>query len=212
MRKVAVYSYCSFALQGMVGIAHESKLIVHLLLENDSLIPYPYFNKNIELDDVFVHVRPGITGDLKLIKKIMTSGSSSRVIAMVDNTVSVPILKLLRAMGVTFIFSLRDSLMNLGNFLQDSSSSYYVSEELQESFKTIKAPSSRPSKWDLFDGVQYLTPMETEIILDLIQGISPWRVARNRFVSLKTVSTHKLNALRKMELRGLNEFFITPQR
>ncbi|MGP2827023.1 helix-turn-helix transcriptional regulator [Serratia ureilytica] len=57
-----------------------------------------------------------------------------------------------------------------------------------------------------------MTPAETEIILDLLQGISPWQIARKRFVSVKTVSTHKLNALRKMEIQGLNEFFITPQR
>ncbi|WP_308371975.1 helix-turn-helix transcriptional regulator [Serratia marcescens] len=60
--------------------------------------------------------------------------------------------------------------------------------------------------------MHYITPAETEVILDLLQGISPWQIARKRFVSVKTVSTHKLNALRKMEIQGLNEFFITPQR
>ncbi|WP_405050833.1 LuxR C-terminal-related transcriptional regulator [Serratia ureilytica] len=32
-------------------------------------------------------------------------------------------------------------------------------------------------------------------------------MARKRFISTKTVSAHKLNALKKMELQGLNEFF-----
>ncbi len=131
---------------------------------------------------------------------------------MVDNTVSIPILKLLRAMGVTFIFSLRDSLMEICNFLQNPSNSHYISEGVKTTFKTINPPSSKLSEWNSFDSVQYLTPTETEIILDLIQGISPWRVARKRFISVKTVSVHKRNALKKMELRELNDFFITPQR
>ncbi|MGP2593584.1 LuxR C-terminal-related transcriptional regulator [Serratia marcescens] len=54
--------------------------------------------------------------------------------------------------------------------------------------------------------------METEITLDLLQGLSPSQVARKRFISVKTVSTHKLNSLKKMELRRINEFFISPRR
>nr|WP_249038232.1 LuxR C-terminal-related transcriptional regulator [Serratia marcescens] len=54
--------------------------------------------------------------------------------------------------------------------------------------------------------------METEITLDLLQGLSPRQVAIKRFISVKTVSTHKLNALKKMELGGINEFFITHRR
>lgn len=207
MRKIAVYSHCSFALQGIAGIAREFKYIVYLCLTNAPLTPYLALKKSIELDDIFVHIRPGINGDLKLINKLMTSRSSSRIIAMVDNSVSTPTLKLLRSMGVGFIFSLNESLIKTGDFLQNPSNYNYVSEALHTKLKGSKATSTRPSEYNIFDDVQYLTPTEKEIILDLIQGISPWRIARERFVSVKTVSTHKLNALRKMEIRGLNEFF-----
>lgn len=199
-RKIAISSRCNFSLQGMFCIAHDLESLMCLSKNNDFFTLYSAFNNDIELDDVFVHVQSGVSEELRLIHKFITSRSPPRVLVLVDNA-HAPTLKLLRAMGVVFIISLRDSLSNIGHLLQLSTIAHYMSPDLHAVTKTIRSES---------DGVQYLTSAETEVILDLLQGISPCQVARKRFISVKTVSTHKLNALTKMELRRLNEFFITP--
>lgn len=208
-RRVAISSPCNFTLHGMTYVTH--KHVTCLFKNHDYLAIYSNFDSNVEFDDVFIHVRTNASAELGLIQKFITLRSPPRIIVLVDNA-HVPTLKLLRAMGLFFIVSLRDSLSNIDKLLQDSSIVRYMSADLHAVIKAIQPAPVWAAEWDAFVGVQYLTPTETEIILDLLQGISPWQIARKRFVSVKTVSTHKLNALRKMELQGLNEFFITPRR
>lgn len=208
MRRVAISSPCNFTLHGMTYVTH--KHLTCLFKNHGYLAIYSNFDSNVEFDDVFIHVRTNASAG-GLIQKFITLRSPPRIIVLVDNA-HVPTLKLLRAMGIVFIVSLRDSLSNIDKLLQDSSIVRYMSADLHAVIKAIQLAPVWAAEWDAFDGVQYLTPTETEIILDLLQGISPWQIARKRFVSVKTVSTHKLNALRKMELQGLNEFFITPRR
>lgn len=196
-RKIAIYSRCNFCLYGMNYIAHDSGSLTCLFKT-----VYSVFDNGVHLNDVFVHVHTGVLGELRLIHKFKTLRSSPRVLVLVSST-HVPTLKLLRAMNILFIVSLRDSLNNIGILLQDSSIVRYMSPDLQAVINTIK-----PTKeLDTLDDIQYLTPMETEVILDLLQGMSPLQVARKWFISVKTVSVHKLNALKKIELRGLNQFF-----
>ncbi|EIO8806977.1 response regulator transcription factor [Salmonella enterica] len=210
-RKIAISCRCNFSLHGMSCIAHDRKSLSCLLKTNDFLTLHSTFNSDFEFDDVFVHVQSGVSGELRLIQKFITSHSPPRVFVLVDNA-HAPTLKLLRAMGMIFIVSLRDSLSNIGRLLQGYSIASYMSPDLHAVIKAIQPAPVWAKEWGAFDGVQYFTPTETEIILDLLHGISPWQVARKRFVSVKTVSTHKLNALRKMELQRLNEFFTTPWR
>lgn len=208
-RRVAISSPCNFTLHGMTYVAN--KHVKRLFKNHDYLALNSIFDSHIEFDDVFIHVRTNVSAELRLIQKFITLRSLPRIIVLVDNA-HVPALKLLRAMGMVFIVSLRDSLSNIGKLLQDSSIVRYMSPDLHAVIKATQPAPFWAAEWDVFDGVQYLTPTETEIILYLLQGASPWQIARKRFVSVKTVSTHKLNALRKMELQGLNEFFITPRR
>lgn len=208
-RKVAISSPCNYTLRGMTYIAQ--KHVTHLFKNPEYLaLDFPLDN-HIEFDDVFIHVRMNANAELRLIQKFITSRSPPRIVALVDHA-HAPTLKLLRSMGLCFIVSLGDSLSNIGKLLQDSSIVRYMSPDLHAVIKAIQPPPFWAAEWDAFDGVQYLTPTETEIILDLLRGVSPWQLAKKRFVSVKTVSSHKLNALKKMELQGLNEFFITPRR
>lgn len=204
-RRVAISSPCNYTLRGMSYIAQ--KHVTHLFKNHE----YPAFdldfNSHVEFDDVFIHVRMNACTELRLIQKLITLRSPQRIIALVDYA-HAPTLKLLRAMGVFFIVSLRDSLSNIGKLLQDSSIVRYMSPDLHAVIKEIQPAPVWAAEWDAFDGVQYLTPTETEIILDLLRGVSPWQLAKMRFVSVKTVSSHKLNAMKKIKLRGINEFFI----
>ncbi|QDL35735.1 helix-turn-helix transcriptional regulator [Serratia liquefaciens] len=208
-KMVVISSPCSFTLHAMTYVVR--KHVMFLFKNHDDLALYSTFNRNIEFDDVIVHVPRDASAVLRLVQKFITLRSPPRILALVDNA-HVPTLKLLRAMGIFLIFSLHDSLSNIRKLLQDSSIVRYMSSDLHAAIKAVQPAPVWASTWDSFDGVQYLTPTETEIILDLLQGVSHWQIAKKRFVSVKTVSTHKLNALRKMELRVLNEFLITPRR
>ncbi|POC80834.1 hypothetical protein CRN61_03135, partial [Vibrio vulnificus] len=79
--------------------------------------------------------------------------SPPRVIVMVDNA-HVPTLKLLRAMGVIFIISLRDAFSNIGNILQDSSRVNYMSVELHAVIKAIPSAPAWATERGAFDEVQ----------------------------------------------------------
>lgn len=195
---------------GFFSIVHERKSLVYSLATNDRLPFLTELIGRMDVDDVFVHVQIGAIGILRVIQKILRSRLPVRVIVMVDNA-HLPTLKLLRAMNVKTIFSKHDSLENICKILHGPVFNNYISTELYAVIETIQPASAWAKERTAFDGVQYLTPAETEIILDLLQGISPWQVARKRFISVKTVSSHKLAALKKMEIRGLNEFFITPR-
>lgn len=210
-RKIAISSRCNFVLYGIDCITNELYPFAYLLMNINSLTINSAFYSYIEFDDVFVHVRTGMSEELRLIQEFIKSFSPPRVIVLVDNA-HAPTLKLLRAMGVFFIFSLHDSLRNIVLILQDPSMPSYMSPDLYTVIKDVQPPPTWAMEWNAFDGVQHLTSTETQIILDLIQGVSPWKVASKRCVSVKTISTHKLNALRKIEIRGLNELFITTRR
>lgn len=193
-RKIVISSPCNFTLHGMTYIAHNH--LARLFKNHDYLALYSAFDCNVEFDDVFVFVRMNVSAELRLIQQFITLRSPPRILVLVDNA-QVPTLKLLRAMGVIFVFSLRDSLSNICKFLQDSSMAHYMSPDLHAVIKTIQPIPVWATEWGAFVGVKYSTPTETEIILDLFQGISLWQVARKRFISVKTVSTYKLNALKK---------------
>ena len=204
-RKIAISSRCNFSLYGMSSIVHEIESLTCVCTTNDSLELSLAFNSDIDVEDMFLHVRSGMSGELLVVQKLITSRLLTRVLVFV-NKPHVPTLKLLRAMGVNFIVSLRDSLENIGKLLHDSSIANYMSPDLQAVIKTIQPKPAWATAWGAYDGVKYLTPTEMEIIIDLLQGISPWQVARKRFISVKTISTHKINALKKWISEGLMNF------
>lgn len=166
-RRVAISSPCNFTLYGMTYVTH--KHVTRLFKNHDYLALYSNFDSKVEFDDVFIHVRTNASAELRLIQKFITLRSPPRIIVLVDNA-HVPTLKFLRAMGMVFIASLRDSLSNIGKLLQDSSVVRYMSPDLHAVIKAIQPAPVWAAEWDAFDGVQYLTPTETEIILDLLQG------------------------------------------
>jgi DNA-binding NarL/FixJ family response regulator len=129
------------------------------------------------------------------------------VIALLENA-HVPTLLLLRAMGVHFLLSYRDPTSRILDVLESRIPAHYISSELQSAIEKFQSTSSQAATWGRYHMVEHLTPMELSIIIDLLQGISPRHVARKFFVSIKTVSTHKLNALKKLGIKRLNMFFI----
>ena len=127
---------------------------------------------------------------------------------MVDNS-HAPTLRLLCALGVRFILCKFDSLDNICEVLKKTTLKKYMSSYLKSVFVKYPPPPRWAKEGGEVNDEELFTKRESDIILDLFQGISPWNVAKKRFISIKTVSAHKLNALKKIRMRNLNEMFIT---
>jgi len=212
-KKIGIFSNCCFTRKAISLIACDCGLVKCVLPEEKNILKVLLaLNDNSGNDYVFIHIQSNVNVIvfLRIIQGVINSVSRPRIIVMVDN-VHAPTLKLLRSMDVRFILSQRESLITLLKILCSSAISHYMSDELHTVMKNIYPATVWGKEWGPFDGVQHLTPTEIEIVLDLLQGMSPQRMSQKRFVSVKTISTHKHNALRKMGLKGLNEFFISPR-
>lgn len=117
-------------------------------------------------------------------------------------------LRLLHAIGGTFIVSRQGAVNELHNILQCHLLNHYISYKLQLAIQKHPPHTLWLTEAMTLDGAQILTATESEILIDLLRGKSTEFVARKRFISEKTVSTHKLNALRKLKVKNLSAFFI----
>lgn len=96
----------------MSSITYEYKSLASLCTTCIYLTLLPAFNSDVELDSMFGHVQSGLVAELRLTRKLITSGSPPRVSVLVDKA-EVPTLKRLRAMGVILIVSLCALLSNI---------------------------------------------------------------------------------------------------
>lgn len=204
MRKVAVLDSCEFAQTGFHSIICNNESLICSLMTNNSSTLLAAFYVGIQMDDVFISVQPGDVGPLWAIHALIRSSVPPRVIVTVESA-HVPMLQLLRALGVRFILSRRDTVDRICKVLLDPMLSHYISPALQSAVDRIHPEPSRAAKKSTFvGGVELFTLRETDIVLDLLQGISPCQVAKKRCLSVKTVSMYKINAIKKMGVKGLN--------
>jgi DNA-binding NarL/FixJ family response regulator len=152
------------------------------------------------IDDALVNVQPKNYSMLRLIQKLLTLKKPPRVIIMMEYA-HVPTFKLICSMGVNYILSRTDSVKHIRDALQKSESRHSASPGLERMMAKVQLPAHFASS------VQKLSPAEINILIDLLKGIPSWLVAKKRAVSIKTVSTHKLNALKKIGISNLNLFF-----
>lgn len=126
---------------------------------------------------------------------------------MVDDG-DILMLRLPHAIGGNFIVSRQGAVNELHNILQCHLLNHYISYKLQLAIQKHHPHPLWLTEAMTLDGTQILTATESEILIDLLQGKSTKFVATKRLISEKTISTHKLNALRKLRLKNLNAFFI----
>lgn len=192
----------------MSCISNDHNLSICFLTTSDISELVSVFYTNVQISDIIVHVKTGDNEILKVIAAFISSGSTVRVIVIVEN-VYASTVKLLRAIGVTIILSKFDSLDSIREVLNTPKNIRYMSPKVKSMIKSEQRDSQLVKVWDISKDEENLTPTETDIILDLCQGMSPWVVAKKRFISIKTVSRHKINALKKMGLKNINAIFIT---
>lgn len=194
----------------MRGIGKNHETLMCLLATNDISRLISIYYTELQINDVVVNLQPGRVDTLRVIATLISSHSIVRVIVMVDDT-HMPTLRLLRAIGVSFIISKREPLNNIVSVLNNPMLTYYMSPGLQYVIEKSLPSSQWAKSLGTFNEAEPFTPTETDIILDLCHGISPWNVAKKRFISIKTVSRHKINALQKIGIKNLNEIFMKPR-
>nr|SAY44677.1 transcriptional regulator FimZ [Serratia marcescens] len=207
MRKVAILDDCSFARNAMNHLVNESVDMTCSLMTDDCSVLLTAFKAGIPMNDIVTYVKPGGFDIVKVLNILMRSASPPRIISMVDDG-DILMLRLLHAIGGNFIVSRQGAVNELHNILQCHLLSHYISYKLQLAIQKHPPHPLRLTESMTLDGAQILTATESEILIDLLQGKSTKLVARKRLISEKTISTHKLNALRKLRLKNLNAFFI----
>ncbi|WP_369606411.1 LuxR C-terminal-related transcriptional regulator [Serratia marcescens] len=176
-------------------------------MTNDCSVLLAAFKAGIPMNVVVTYVKPGGFDIVKVLNTLMRSASPPRIISMVDDG-DILMLRLLRVIGGNFIVSRQGAISELHNILQCHLLNHYISNKLQLAIKKHLPHPLWLTEAMTLDGAQILTATESEILIDLLRGKSTEFVARKRFISEKTVSTHKLNALRKIKIKNLNAFFI----
>lgn len=200
MRKTVVFSSCEFTRKGMNCIEPCSLITNEILAFTSSF----HVQKNVQ--NIVVDIQPTAIPALRVLSKFIYSGSPIRFIVMVDNA-HVPTLRLLQALGVRFILSKKESLENIYTILNSLTLSYYISTNLQTVLEKHQPTPHGANRWSIFNNSGMFTSTEADIILYLCQGMAPRRLARNRLISTKTVSSHKINALKKIGIKNLNAIF-----
>lgn len=211
MKNIVALDCNSFALNAIQYIANDSESITCKLATKDRSVFIWTVTTHTDIDVALVHVHPKDYSVLGLIQMLLTKTNPPRVIIML-NYAHPPTLKLILSMGIRFILLRRDPISRIRDTLQQLECSYYISPELDKIMANMKPPHYRAVSWKIFSGVQNLTPVETSIFIDLLNGMTQSLAAKKRFVSIKTISVHKINAIKKIGVNNINEFFLQKTR
>ena len=106
--------------------------------------------------------------------------------------------------GISVLIGYNDSIHELINALLSASASIpFMSSELASLLVQAVPPSDSTLLMPSSSSTQALSTREVEVVNMLIAGLSPNHVATGLGVSVKTVSTHKRNALGKLGVKSI---------
>ncbi|MBU3895667.1 LuxR C-terminal-related transcriptional regulator [Serratia rubidaea] len=166
---------------------------------------YAVFSK-MNMDYAFISYHSTDCRVLFAIQAFISSRPYSCLIVMLED-VNTPTLKLMLCMGVRFIITRREKLISIQHLMHKSikQDDYYISPLIQ----ALIDESPPPSSWNKMtpSNIALFTPTEKNVIIELLNGSPPRAVAKKLSISVKTVSVHKRNALKKMSVKNLNAFF-----
>lgn len=106
----------------------------------------------------------------------------------------------LSGMGVKKVISDKDLIIEYLYIIKTASSHKYISPAITEIIK------KHGGKDAINTG--HLTPMECSILGCILKGVTSSDIAKRKKVNIKTVINHKNNALKKIRVRKLSDFFI----
>ncbi|OPJ99436.1 helix-turn-helix transcriptional regulator [Serratia marcescens] len=202
MKRVLIFSNCPLIMNGIQCILKDVESISDTYATCDYSILSSQLSHEPAIDTVFVYLPTDFIDAVRTIDLCMKLKPSPRLVAIVGD-INTAILQLICAMGVNIILSQRDTLINYITVAHGLAPAHYISPDTQKILEEIQPLS-------LYKEVESITftPKETGVIIELLQGFSVCQVAKRKFVSIKTVSSHKLNALKKIGVRRINAFFI----
>lgn len=206
MRMISVVDSCTIVLNAMRYIINRCESRCCAIMTNDYAEFIHAFRSGVEMHDVFMHIQPGNAFILKVVEEVLSSPKPPRVIVILEQ-LHMPTLQLLFAIGVRFFLSRRDPVYRINNVMQLTIANDYISPEVLSELHKDKARFFNQSQMEIFKDVKLFTPTESMIVISLLLSESLVNLANKRFVSVKTIHSHKRNALKKLGMKKLNAFF-----
>ncbi|EOC9367965.1 LuxR C-terminal-related transcriptional regulator [Enterobacter asburiae] len=112
------------------------------------------------------------------------------------------VVSLLKCMRVEIILSYYDSRDDFVIALTCPKGEVYLSSVIMNTLKNNEPDNIADSE------VFFLTPMERYVLGNLLIGVSADEIAKTKKIHIKTVNSHKMNALRKVSIKRLNELVL----
>ncbi|MBH2517410.1 response regulator transcription factor [Serratia ureilytica] len=169
----------------------------------EKLMSYNLYQSNF--DEIIISVYS--YKQLAVIDKILSCKNDMKLVVIVYDERS-QMLKLLLSLGVRFIVSHYDSMSRLNNAIKNKNLDCFITPRFYCTIKKFEQDYVLDLKNSLVTGKPILTKRERRIIISLLSGYSTWDLSKKFNCSIKTVSAHKINALKKLRERSINKFFL----
>ena len=125
-----------------------------------------------------------------------------KIIVVIYNATAA-VVTMLKSLGVKIMLSYHDSHVNFITALKCYRRGRYLSPVISKIIRGAELECHRDSR------VNLLTPMEKFVLGNLLTGTSPREIAETKMIHVKTVSSHKTSALRKMSIKKMSELVLT---
>lgn len=177
--------------KGIIRVVHSSEELL------DALSFYEYTETIIVSYDV-IHSNHFILLDI-----LIGYFPHIKIIVVIYN-VTITVVSLLKCMRIEIVISYYDSPDDFVIALTCHKGEMYLSPVI---FDTLKKKNS--TEENIADSeVIFLTAMERYVLGNLLIGITTNEIAKTKKIHIKTVNSHKMNALRKISIRKLNELVL----
>lgn len=131
--------------------------------------------------------------------EILTLSFHEMKLVVIVSRVSAALVKLLQSIGVTIIISEYDNVSLLENALACTQGEVYLSPILASQVEKNDALHEH--------GREKLTCMERYVVNRFLSGVELSEIADEKSLSIKTVTTHKNKAFKKIGVSRLADFF-----
>ena len=205
IKTLYIIDSCSFIYESIKSIMGNDGLNIRHLHYADCESLTFYKSCLTDVEEIIISVYR--YNQLKIIDTILSCRKKIKLIAIVNGERS-QMIKILLSLGVHFIVSLRDPVFIFKQVLGNKNLECYITPR----FKTIINNFERNYLVDLqkslAGGKSNLTKRERATIISLLCGLTTRKLAKKNHCSIKTVSAHKTNALKKLREKSINQFFL----
>lgn len=127
--------------------------------------------------------------------------SHIKIIVVIYNA-TIAVVSLLKCMGIEIILSYYDSPDDFVMAMTCYKGEKYLSPVI------VNTLNKNATENNVNSDVSFLTTMERYVLGNLLVGISTDEIAKTKKIHIKTVHSHKMNALRKISIKKLNDLVL----